>query len=172
MRVAIPADNVRSRTDGADWHGYCIVMRLVMPESRPPSLPFSEGQRPVILVADDEVLIRNITTILLQWQGYLVLSAADGQEGLDLSRKYPGIIDVLLTDVDMPRLNGMDLCTHLLKERPGIKIIVMSGSDMAEIVSRNANLPFLPKPFDGEALLARIRSVLWADHVTLVTSLR
>ena len=139
-------------------------MKPEMPESHPPSMPFSEGQRPVILVADDEVLIRNITTILLQGQGYLVLSAADGQEGLDLSRKYPGIIDVLLTDVDMPRLNGMDLCTHLLKERPGIKIIVMSGSDMAEIVSRNANLPFLPKPFDGEALLARIRSVLWADH--------
>ena len=101
-------------------------------------------------------------TLLLQGQGYVVLSASDGQEGLELSRKYPGTIDLVITDVEMPRLNGMDLCTHVLEERPRIKIIVMSGADMEEIVSRNANLPFLPKPFDGEALIARVLSVLGA----------
>jgi DNA-binding response OmpR family regulator len=116
--------------------------------------------QPIILVADDEVLIRNLVTILLQRQGYVVLSASDGQEGLELSRKYPGTIDLVITDVKMPRLNGMDLCTHLLEERPGIKVIVMSGEDIGEIVSQNVNLPFLPKPFDGEALLARVRAIL------------
>jgi len=106
----------------------------------------------VILVADDDVFVRNLVTHLLQRQGYVVLSASDGQEGLELSRKYPGSIDLLITDVEMPRLNGMDLSTHLLEERPRIKVIVMSGADMKEIVSQNVNLPFLPKPFDGEAL--------------------
>jgi DNA-binding response OmpR family regulator len=115
---------------------------------------------PIILVADDEVMIRNLVTILLQQQGYIVLSASDGQEGLELSRKYPGPIDLVITDVEMPRLNGMDLCTHLLQERPGIKVIVMSGADMREIVTQNVHLPFLPKPFDGEALLARVHAVL------------
>jgi DNA-binding response OmpR family regulator len=114
----------------------------------------------IVLVADDEVMIRNLVTILLQRQGYIVLSASDGQEGLELSRKYPGPIDLVITDMEMPRLNGMDLCTHLLQERPGIKVIVMTGADMSEIVNQNINLPFLPKPFDGEALLARVRSVL------------
>jgi len=116
--------------------------------------------QPVILVADDEALIRNLVTLLLQHEGYFVLSAADGHEGLELSRKYPGPIDLAITDVQMPRLNGTDLCAHLIKERPGIKVLVMSGADMREIVSQNANMPFLPKPFDGETLKARVRAIL------------
>jgi DNA-binding response OmpR family regulator len=134
-----------------------------MPPSNDPSLPDLRAlgvHQPIILVADDEVMIRNLVTILLQGQGYVVLSASDGQEGLDLSRKYPGTIDLVITDVEMPRLNGMDLCTHLLEERPGIKVIVMSGAEMGEIVGSNINLPFLPKPFDGEALLDRVRVLL------------
>lgn len=118
--------------------------------------------RTVILVADDDVFVRNLVTLLLQRQGYEVLSASDGQEGLELSRKYAGPIDLLITDMEMPRLNGMDLFTHLREERPRMKVIVMSGADMEEIVSQNVNLPFLPKPFDGEALIARVRSVLGA----------
>ncbi len=106
----------------------------------------------VILVADDEALVRNLVTLLLQHEGYFVLSAADGHEGLELSRKYHGVIDLLITDVEMPRMNGTDLCGHLMQERPGIKVMVMSGADMSEIVSQNANMPFLPKPFDGETL--------------------
>jgi DNA-binding response OmpR family regulator len=120
----------------------------------PPSRPF------VILVADDEVIVRNLVTLLMQREGYLVLTAADGREGLELSRQYPGKIDLVITDVDMPRLNGTDLCAHLLEERPGIKVLVMSGADVNEIVSQNANLPFLPKPFDGETLRARVRAIL------------
>jgi DNA-binding response OmpR family regulator len=96
----------------------------------------------------------------MQREGHLVLSAADGQEGLELSRQYPGTIDLLITDVKMPRLNGTDLCSHLLEERPGIKVLVMSGSDMSEIIRQNVNMLFLPKPFDGEALKANVRAIL------------
>ena len=137
-----------------------------------PSARSLNVQQSVILVADDEVLIRNLVTHLLQGQGYIVLSASDGQEGLELSRKYPGTIDLVITDVEMPRLNGMDLCAHLLEERPNIKVIVMSGSDMEHIVSQNANLPFLPKPFDGEDLKARVRAVLGARERPAVNRVR
>ena len=116
----------------------------------------------VILVADDEVLIRNLVTLLMQKEGHFVFSAADGHEGLELSRKYPGAIDLVITDMEMPRMNGTDLCGHLLEERPGIKVLVMSGADIREIVSKNANLLFLPKPFDGQTLKARVRAVLAA----------
>jgi DNA-binding response OmpR family regulator len=135
-------------------------------ESPGPSLPDPEQlgiDQPVILVADDDVMIRNLVTLLLQSEGYVVLSASDGQEGLELSRKYPGSIDLLITDVDMPRLNGMNLYAHLIKERPGIKAIVMTGGDVNEILRQNVNLPFLPKPFDGEALFARVREILGAS---------
>jgi DNA-binding response OmpR family regulator len=126
-------------------------------------LPIVRASSPVqavILVADDEALIRNLVTLLLQQEGYFVLSAADGHEGLELSRQYPGSIDLVITDMEMPRLNGTDLCGHLLEERPGIKVLVMSGADMSEIVSQNAHLPFLPKPFDGRMLLTRVRALL------------
>jgi len=125
-----------------------------------PDLRLPGVHQSVILVADDEPLIRNIVTLLLQHDGYFVLSAADGHEGLELSRKYPGVIDLLITDVEMPRMNGTDLCGHLMEERPGIKVLVMSGMDMKEITTQNANMPFLPKPFDGETLKARVRAVL------------
>ena len=114
----------------------------------------------VILVADDEPLIRNVVTLLLQHEGYYVLSAADGHEGLELSRKYPGVIDLLITDMEMPRMNGTDLCGHLMEERPGIKVLVMSGKDISEIIRQNANMPFLPKPFNGETLKAKVRAIL------------
>ena len=131
--------------------------RVDLPDLRP-----REPRQAVILVADDEVLIRNLVTLLMQREGHFVLSAADGHEGLDLSRQYPGTIDLVITDVQMPRLNGADLCAHLLEERPGIKVLVMSCQDMSEIVSQNVNLPFLPKPFDGQTLKARVRSILAA----------
>ena len=118
------------------------------------------SHQPVILVADDEVMIRNLVTILMQLEGYLVVTAADGQEGLELSRKFSGKIDLVITDMEMPRLNGSDLCSHLLEERPGIKILVMSGSDMAEIVEANIHMQFLPKPFDGETIKKRVREIL------------
>jgi DNA-binding response OmpR family regulator len=127
-----------------------------------PDLRPSGVRQSVILVADDEALVRNLVTLLLQQDGHLVLSAANGHEGLELSRRYPGTIDLVITDVDMPRLNGTDLCAHLLEERPGIKVLVMSGADMSEIVSQNINLPFLPKPFDGKTLIARVRAILGA----------
>ncbi len=127
-----------------------------------PDLRSLGAHQSVILVADDEALIRNLVTLLLQHDGYFVLSAADGHEGLELSRKYPGSIDLVITDVQMPRLNGTDMCAHLKEERPGIRVLIMSGKDMSEIVSQNANMPFLPKPFDGETLKARVRAILAA----------
>ena len=109
----------------------------------------------IILFADDEAIVRTLMTPMLEEQGFCVLSACDGQEALELSRKHPGRIDLVITDVDMPRLKGTDLCTHLLNERPGIKVIVMSGAAMDDI-----NLPLLHKPFLGETLIAKIREVL------------
>ncbi len=135
-----------------------------------PDLQSLGAHQSVILVADDEPLIRNLVTLLMQGEGHFVLSAADGQEGLELSRKYPGLIHLLITDVNMPRMNGTDLCGHLIAERPNIKVLVMSGADMREVVSQNANLPFLPKPFDGQTLKTRVREILAAPVLVTIAS--
>jgi DNA-binding response OmpR family regulator len=129
-----------------------------------PDLRSSEPHQPIILVADDDPLIRNLVTLLMQQDGYFVLSVADGHEGLALSRKYPGTIDLVITDVNMPRMNGTDLCGHLMEERPGIKMLMMTGADLSEIASHSANLPFLPKPFDGQTIRARVRTILGAPN--------
>ena len=144
-----------------------------------PELPSLGIHQLVILVADDEVMIRNLVTLLLQGKGFVVLSASDGQEALELSRSYPGTIDLIITDVEMPRLNGIDLCALLVKERPGIKIVVMSGGDMREIVGKKLNSLFMPKPFDGATLIAGVQGMLASPvqppkyeqrHVSLETS--
>ena len=122
--------------------------------------PAYSGRRPVILVADDDQQIRKLVGVLLQEEVHHVLSAGDGLEALEISRKFPGPIDLVITDVQMPGLNGIDLCAHLLEERPGIKLLVMSGADASRDAAQSAELPFLPKPFDIKTLLERVRAVL------------
>ena len=115
---------------------------------------------PVLLVADDEVEIRDLVTSLMETEGYLVLPASDGHEALELSRGYAGTIDLVITDVEMPRLNGTDLCSHLLEERPGIKVLMMSGKDLDKLRRDAASLPILPKPFDCGTLKAKVQALL------------
>ena len=114
----------------------------------------------VILVVDDNAVFLKLVTSLVRRDGHSVLSATDGQEALQLSREYSGSIDLVITDVEMPRLKGTDLCAHLIAERPGIQALLMSGSDMSEFVNQHVNLPFLRKPFDGETLKTTIRAIL------------
>jgi CheY-like chemotaxis protein len=117
------------------------------------------GRPPVVLVADDDVSILYLVASLIQAEGCTVLSASDGHEALELSREYPGAIDLVITDMEMPRLNGSDLCSHLLAERPGIKVLVMSGAKLNEAQLRIAGR-VLAKPFDGQALRDGVRALL------------
>lgn len=117
-------------------------------------------KRCTVLIADDEVMIRELLTRLLNTQGVVVLCASDGQEALELSRHYAGTIDLVITDVDMPRLTGLELWRHLVQERPGVKGIVMSGAADNDPVHGASSVPFLPKPFDTETLLSTVRAVL------------
>jgi len=128
----------------AGWNVEGISLPVGLPDLR------SSGvHQSVILVADDEALVRNLVTLLLQQDGHLVLSAARWSRGVGtIAPLPPGSIELVITDAQMPRMNGTDLCAHLLEERARIKVLVMSGADVSEIVSQNANLPFLPKPFD------------------------
>ena len=117
--------------------------------------------QPVILVAEDEVLIRNFVCLQLQREGYHVLAASDGQEALDLSRAYTGRIQLLLTDVKMPKMNGLSLAERLLNERPGLRVLVMSGM-LSPGQTGSITLPFLRKPFVARDLREKIHAVLKA----------
>ena len=112
----------------------------------------------IILVAEDEVVVRNFVRLLLQRDGHEVLVATDGYEALELSRQYCGTIDMLLTDITMPRMDGFALVEQIVKERPGIKILVMSGKMPSG--AEFTELPFLRKPFTHDVLRNKVWDVL------------
>jgi hypothetical protein len=124
-----------------------------------PDLSHGGGQ-PVILVAEDEVLVRNFVCLQLQRDGYQVLAAADGVEALQVARAYTGTIHMLLTDVVMPRMDGLALASQMLEERPGTRILVMSGRVVIEGQEQTIDLPFIKKPFLAKALRDKVKEVL------------
>jgi CheY-like chemotaxis protein len=121
------------------------------------------GHAHVTLVAYADVMVRNLLTTIMQDEGYCVLSAADGQEALELSRLYPGAIDLLVTDVEMTRLTCTDLCSRLLEERPGVKVLVILGTDMNGILRPNVNPAAVPRPSEVEMLKEKVRAILAAS---------
>jgi CheY-like chemotaxis protein len=123
------------------------------PEHLRPARP----DQTVILVVDDEVMLRNIARIALEAEGYFILTAHDGEEALHISREFPGTIHGVLSDVRMPKMDGIQLRERILKERPGIPILLMSGYVDA---APPFDVPFLTKPFDPAALRDRVREQL------------
>ena len=117
----------------------------------------------VILVAEDDVVVRNLINTVLTRSGYMVLLACDGLEAMQLSRHHTGQIDLLLSDITMPRLDGVELVKRLRKERPGLKALLISGRTSSEVALGNTSFDFLAKPFLPAALKARIETILAGD---------
>ena len=121
-------------------------------------LPLRSQQR-VVIVAEDDVTIQNIARIVLERDGFFVLTASDGQEALTISDQFPGRIDALLTDVNMPRLDGLQLTQRILVSRPNIKVLIMSGQIEDPLLS---GVSFLRKPFGPPVLRDRVRELFSA----------
>ena len=114
-----------------------------------------------IMVVDDEPLVRDFASTLLRQSGYSVLPACDAAEALHISCGDAGI-DVLLTDVEMGagRMNGFELAAQVMKEHPGIQVVIMSGLPENESLAATNGLAFLSKPFQPATLIDRVREVL------------
>jgi DNA-binding response OmpR family regulator len=114
----------------------------------------------VILLVEDDVHEQYFVWKLLKADGFAVLTAGNGEFALEASRSHPGPIDLLLTDTEMPRMSGLELCRNIRAERPGIKVIVISGNlRETEQVSMNG-LTFLQKPFTPTVLRDAIEALL------------
>jgi len=114
---------------------------------------------------EDETAVRRMAARALAGQGYTVLEAEDGAEALELLARTTGPVDLVLTDVVMPRLNGRELGERLAAERPELPVLFMSGYTDDDIVRRgllHPDAPFLQKPFMPADLARRVRDVL--DH--------
>jgi DNA-binding NtrC family response regulator len=110
----------------------------------------------VILVAENEAVVRNIARIVLEAAGYLVLSANDGTDALNISRQYSGAIHALVSDVHLPNIDGLQLRQQILLERPETRVLLISQ----QLEFPAENIPFLRKPFSPALLVETIRQLL------------
>lgn len=116
-----------------------------------------------ILIVDDERLVLGLIKQFLSPSGYRLLLASSGKEALEKARKTNEKIDLLLTDVTMPGMTGLELARQFIKEYPTTKIIIMSGNIDTSIICQDHLLcekAFLEKPFKFGTLMNMIRSVL------------
>jgi CheY-like chemotaxis protein len=112
---------------------------------------------------EDEEELRRLTMDLLVEQGYKVLDASNGLEAISVCQSYSDPIDLIITDMVMPKMGGMALTENLKTLRPGIKVLYISGytDDLAEQQRlANTGVAFLQKPFTPSALACKIRDVL------------
>ncbi len=135
------------------------------PEPGVPS-PRPDDQAPVmhhrrtVLMVEDEAAVRHVVQLMLERLGMNVLAAIDAQDALRIVRGHPASIDLLLTDIIMPGLNGRQLSERVQAIRPEIRTIYMSGytdDPVVQQVVRHADALYLQKPFDAEALSRTVR---------------
>jgi DNA-binding response OmpR family regulator len=116
-----------------------------------------------ILLADDEDTIRNLCRRMLQRVGFEVIVAADGREAVDLFAKDKDSIQLVILDLTMPHLDGEACYRELRQLKPGVKVILSSGYNEQDIVTRFTGkglAGFVQKPYTSEELLAKIRLAL------------
>jgi signal transduction histidine kinase len=122
---------------------------------------WSRGTETVLLV-EDAPMIRRLAREIMTRAGYTVVEAVDGDQAAQLAARLPRI-DVLLTDVVMPRRNGIELAEHLATTRRGLRVLFMSGYTDTAIIQKGAlvdSATFLQKPFTPEELLRKLRVVI------------
>lgn len=137
----------------------------IEPRRREPVTPTSPGPRETILLVEDDEAVRSLTRQMLRGFGYQVLEAPGAARALELARHHRGTIELLLTDVVMPEVGGRELSERLLRIRPTLKVLYMSGYTDDAVVRhgvRESEVAFLQKPFTIEGLAAKVRQVLEA----------
>ena len=112
-----------------------------------------------VLVVDDETAVRRFAARVLEREGYVVIEAKDGIEALDLFREVGAAIEVVVSDIVMPRLNGVELMQAIAVSNPDLPVILMSGYATGALAELGIAAPcaILPKPFPSDRLLAEVR---------------
>lgn len=133
-----------------------------MSESKQGSQPGSSEPR-TILVVDDEAKMRAILKLGLMRHGFSVLEAGGAEEALRVSKACEGPIHLLLVDVVMPGMSGVELAPQIMATRPDMKVILMSGYRDDQVflnAALNPSTPFFHKPFTIEALIHKIQELM------------
>jgi CheY-like chemotaxis protein len=120
------------------------------------------GRPRVILVVDDEPVVRELIRRVLVRRKFTVLDAGDGPQALDAAANFGDPIDLMITDVIMPGMSGVELAGHLSQQRPEVKVLYISGHTELWLppAEGGRGAAFLAKPFTPTALLAKLEELL------------
>jgi CheY-like chemotaxis protein len=132
--------------------------------------PNREAGGETLLVVEDEEQVRAVVLKVLRRAGYRVLDADSGPQALATASEYSGPIDLLVTDVVMPKMSGPELAGKLTQVRPGLRVLFMSGyTDDAALKHGilQAELAFIQKPLTPDVLLRKVREVLETEQVAV-----
>jgi CheY-like chemotaxis protein/two-component sensor histidine kinase len=116
-----------------------------------------------ILLVEDETVVRHLVAEILETSGYKVLPAGDGPSALELLRRHPEPVDLLVTDVVMPGMSGPEVAQAVTAMRPGTQVLYTSGYTDSQIGHHGVLEPgiaFLQKPFSADDLTRKVRSLL------------
>lgn len=144
-----------------------IYFPMVQEKAEPLSRTSTFGYLPqgdeTVLIVEDEPMVRNIAIKILKRLGYNIISAEDGLNALGIVRNSTVSIDLLLTDIVMPKMNGRELAEELQKDYPQMKVLFTSGYTKEVIASHGIleeGINFISKPYTPQALAKRVREVL------------
>lgn len=135
------------------------------PLDQPPAaLPARTLERAggTVLLVEDEALVREIAAAALRSAGFALLEAENGERALEVFRGSAAPIDLLVTDLVMPRMGGRELAVQLRREQPGLRVLLLSGYTSEEPPPNDPDADFLRKPFTREQLLERVTRLLGA----------
>jgi two-component system, cell cycle sensor histidine kinase and response regulator CckA len=148
---------------------FCVYFRQLVEPAVPilRAVPMAErlGGRETVLVVEDDDAVREFSARALRQYGYSVLIARRAEDALLIAAEHPGTIDLVLTDVIMPRTSGPGLMNQLRELRPAARVVFMSGfteNALGHHGVLESSHPFLQKPFSPEALAKKIREALTA----------
>ena len=150
--------------NGATFKVYFPAAEPVVPKvpTAKPTAKARRGNETILIVEDDEPL-RRLSLSILQRHGYSMLIAAGPDEALAITERHPAAIDLLLTDVMMPGMNGKQLAARVRTLRPEMKVLYMSGYTGEVVVHHGVlekNAAFVQKPITPDALTRSVRRVL------------
>lgn len=129
----------------------------------------AEWMKQTILLVEDEEMVRTLMCEVLERAGYRVLPCSHPQEGIEVSRKHVGQIDLLLTDVVMPGMNGRDMASQILRILPELHVVFMSGYTEHVLTHDGEVDPqfeYLQKPFTLQTLRRKLERVLGTEAQT------
>jgi len=154
--------------------GQGTTFRLLFPavhhggrEAAGPGADIPSFGHETILLTEDEAGVRGYVRHILERHGYHVAEASNGLEAMDVVRRYPGPIHLLLTDVVMPEVGGVELAAQFSAVYPGVPVLYMSGYNDRLWMQDEKPVDYIQKPFASTALLAQIRELLDARREAL-----